>query len=397
MNNKREVSLAIIVPLALAISFAVLTFSFTIKGEPIVLVRLQDKFGFDFRDYHWAARYLFEGRNPWDWERFVTPPLSAIIMMSLSGFPPKIAIDIFFILNILLIVGGLFFYTLSFPLNDKWKDTLFLMIVSALFSHPVYFLLQRGNIDGLVFFFMALGVFFSTLESTWKNEIVAGITLAIAFHLKFYPILILFPILASRRWRLALLTCFFIAFLFLLTFNLWPDFIDKILMRQSIFTIKENGSLINSLIAIIIFPGYVFTKTVFVGMQTITFIGYGVFFILFCLLWRTSCYFARSVTNYSVAVLSVLCLPFMVLIPSLAYQYEYVHLLAFIPFIIWLESVDLLDRRYLYVLTVGIVVSQIHSTSLFLLTQNPLSYFLPGLGLLLVVFVCLKLAAKLPG
>lgn len=397
MNNKREVSLAIIVPLALAISFAVLIFSFTIKGEPIVLVRLQDKFGFDFRDYHWAARYLFEGRNPWDWERFVTPPLSAIIMMPLSGFPPKLAIDIFFTINILFIVGGLFFYTLSFPLKDKWKDTLFLMIVTALFSHPIYFLLQRGNIDGLVFFFLALGVFYSTLGSTWKNEIVAGVALAVAFHLKFYPILILFPILASRRWRLALVTCFFIVFLFLLTFNLWPNFIDKILMRQSIFTIQENGSLINSLIAIIVFPGYVFTKTVFVGMQTITFIGYGLYFILFCLLWRASCCSVHSIANYNVAVLSVLCLPFMVLIPSLAYQYEYVHLLAFIPLINWLEGENIIDRKYLYALTVGIVVSQIHSTSLFLLTQNPVSYFLPGLGLLLVVFVCLKLTTKLPG
>ena len=274
VNNKTQFPLTVLVPLGLVISFALLSFGFSLIGEPFVLVRLYDKFGFDFRDFQWASRYLLNGDMPWDWERFVTPPVSAVIMTPLSGTSPKKAINIFFVLNTLFVFGGLYFYSRSFPLGNRWRNVLFLMIISSFFSHPVFFLLQRGNIDGIVFFLLALGVFFSTRDEKWQNELAAGLAFAIAVHLKLYPVLIIFPVLMAGRWKLALFTVVFMALPFFLPHDLWLSFFEKILLRQDIYTMQENGSLINSISPLVFVSNYyTLQNALFFKFQTVILIG----------------------------------------------------------------------------------------------------------------------------
>jgi hypothetical protein len=378
------------------ITFAVIMYAYAIKGEPITLMRLQSKFGFDFRDFHWAARYLLEGRNPWEWERFVTPPWSAFLMQPFVQLGPREAINIFFVLNATLILAGSFLFCISLPKKETWKPAFFISILVILFSHPVYFLLQRGNIDGVVFFLMALGIFFSTRENTWTNELISGSMFALAIHLKIYPILILFVIAAARRWRLAFLTTLLIMVFALAVIHWWPAFFDKLLLRQAIFTIQENGSLANFLFPMMTFPDYLWGGTGVMSINSIELVGYMLYIVFLGILLYLSFRAANVFGAHGVAILLVLYSPFMLLIPSLAYQYEYINLLGFIPLVYWLEEANIVHSKYLYLLVVGLILCNTHSSAIFMLTQNPLAYFIPSFGLVMVSMISLKLIGSLP-
>jgi hypothetical protein len=384
-----------LLPLALVITIAILIYAYAMNGQPVVLIRLQSKFGFDFRDFQWAARYLLEGRNPWEWERFVTPPWSALLMRPFVHLRPREAIYIFFALNTCLIFAGSLLFCASFPLKENWKSAFFISIIVILFSHPVYFLLQRGNIDGAVFFLLALGIFFSTRKSTWHNELISGFAFALAVHLKIYPILILFVIIAARRWRLAFLTTFLTMALALVVANLWTAFFEKLLLRQAIFTIQENGSLANFLYPMIVLPGYLLKGAAVTNINTIILMSYVLYIVLLCILLYLSFRATHVLGAHGVAFLLVVYSPFMLLIPSLAYQYEYINLLCFIPLVHWLEELNILHSNYLYLLVIGLVLCNTHSSAIFMLTQNPLAYFIPSFGLIMVALVSLKLIGTL--
>jgi hypothetical protein len=58
----------------LVVGYALVNFAFMFKGQSVALVGAFDKFGYDFRDFHRAGKYLEIGKDPYSWERFVTPP-----------------------------------------------------------------------------------------------------------------------------------------------------------------------------------------------------------------------------------------------------------------------------------------------------------------------------------
>lgn len=71
---------------------------------------------------------------------------------------------------------------------------------AAIFSYPMIFQLDRGNIILLAFFFTLLFIFWMDSEKRWKRE-VAFIALALAFGIKGYPALFGLILLAQKRWK----------------------------------------------------------------------------------------------------------------------------------------------------------------------------------------------------
>jgi hypothetical protein len=383
--------LVLLIPVSLVILFSVINFEYMFQGKSVVLLNLMDKFGYDFRDFHWAGRYFLKGTDPWQWERFVTPPLSLYVILPFSFMPAKLAAQIFFFVNFICLLCGAYLYSSVFVLKGRhvhWGGLV--LFITILFSYPVYFLLHRGNIDGVVFLLIALGLFFASRPQGSANDLLASLFLALACHVKIYPILMIVPLIMVRRWRLFFFFIFWLICFAFLTFGMWGSFFDKILVRESIFRMTENGSIVNSVFVAVSLLNYFLIKSAvlynFIVIKWTAYIVYAIFLGLNIYadfknkVWESQVDFAK---------LAVMYMPFMIILPDTVFHYEYIHLLAFVPFLLWVgyktEKMGLL----MYILTFGLIFSQLHAGALYFLTGNILAYCFPGVGVILIMVSCL--------
>jgi hypothetical protein len=334
-----------------------------------------------------------DGKNPYNSDRFVTPPLSAYLGMPFARFHPNDAITYFFWLNSLAIAGGLAFIYKCFDLTEKRSVTLLSLALSALFSYPVFLLLHRGNIDAVVFFFLAAGIYASSRTPTWGSDILAGIAFAVAIHLKLYPLIVFLPIIAVRRWRLAGSLSFFLILFASFAFWLWPDFLERILQRKETFALGANGSLESTLNFVVLFlDRYVIKISTTGGMgAALTKTAYGLYSVLLASLWIIDLAHGNSQQKGNFAETIIMYIPFMVIVPGIAHHYEFILALSFIPLISWLQEINPGSYRYILLLAGGVILTQFQASALFQLTENILMYVLPGAGMLILIIVCIFL------
>jgi hypothetical protein len=393
--DKCDNQIIFIIPTGLVITFGIINLVFIIHGMPFTSLNLPEKFGFDFRDFHWAARLFIDGTAPWQWDRFVAPPLSVLLALPFASLHPVKAIQIFFTLNVMAILGGLVLYTKSFLLESP-KFVFFSMGLSCLFSFPVIFLLQRGNIDGIVFFLLALGVFCAAKGSDWKKDLFSGLAFSAAIHLKIYPVLIYLPILAFRRWRLAIVTTVFLGFIGMMTLSMWDDFFIKLSLRQDLYSPRENGSLAHSLMPFIVFAlRFLSVSPPAGGLKSIENISYVIYAILLVSVFLADVRRARFGQSRDFAVSAMMYVPFMVTIPATTFLYEFVHLMCFIPLIAWMDEQIPWSRPYLAWLAGGVILSQTQSTALFIASGNLLADYIPGIGALFIMLFSVFMTYKL--
>jgi len=387
-NNPAEsrILFLVLVPLSLAILFAVIGFAFMAQGRPVVPLDLIDKFGYDFRDFHWAARYYLQGDDPWSWERFVTPPLSLFLVLPLATLPARLALQIFFLINAVLVLSGAGLFYHALIRKGALAGGTLLVFLAVLFSYPVFFLLHRGNIDGVIFFLIGLGLYLATRHRGWPGDLCASLAFAAACHLKIYPILLIVPILLMRRWRLFLLLLFWLVFLSLLTAGMWSSFYQKLLIRESGFKMEENGSLVNTFFLLSIVANHLLH-------------GPGLFHDFAAIRWAAYLVFAgllglNILADYrqriweaagTIAETTILYLPFMICLPVTVFHYEFILLLAMVPLLLRFSEEGRAQGAWPYLLAFGVVISQMHAGALFFLTENILAYYIPGFGLLLIL------------
>jgi hypothetical protein len=269
-----------------------------------------------------------------------------------------------------------------------------IVFLSLLFSYPVFFLLHRGNIDGVVFFLIALGLYLASRHGNLPGDLFGALFFAIACHLKIYPILLLVPILLMRRWRLLLFLLFWLAVLALLTGDMWNSFYQKFLIRGPGFKMEENGSLVNTFFLLSIVLNYFLRNLgIFHNFAWIRWAAYLVFAGFLGLniladyrqrIWARPDKFAEHVILY---------LPLMICLPTTVFHYEFTLLLALIPLLIKFSGEGKDSNIILYLLAFGVVLSQIHAAALYFLTDNILAYYIPGFGLILILIA--NLAIKL--
>jgi hypothetical protein len=385
-----------LIPVSLVILYAVINFEYMFQGKSVILLDLMDKFGYDFRDFHWAGRFFLKGTDPWQWERFVTPPLSLYIILPFSFMSAKLAVQIFFFVNFLCLLCGAHLYNSVFAIKGnpvRWSGIV--LLTTILFSYPVYFLLHRGNIDGIVFLFLALSIFFASRPKGTANDMLASLFLALACHVKIYPILMIIPLIMVRRWRLFFFFIFWLACFAFLTFGMWGSFFDKMLVRESVFRTTENGSIVNLIFVVVSLLNYFLIKSAvlynFIVIKWIAYVvyatclGLNIYVDLKNKVWENEADFARVAVMYT---------PFIVSLPDTVFHYEYIHLLAFVPFLLWggykTEKTGLLT----YILAFGLILSQIHAGALYFLTENVLTYYFPGIGVMLIVVSCLGIKIR---
>jgi hypothetical protein len=84
---------------------------------------------------------------------------------------------------------------------------------------------------------------------------------------------------------------------------------------------------------------------------------------------------------------ALLYFPFMVALPKSVYHYEFVVLIPLLPVLdyLWKETVSPSQRKALWLIALGLALSQWQAVALHILTDNIIAYYIPGFGLLLMM------------
>ncbi|MBI5554645.1 MAG: DUF2029 domain-containing protein [Elusimicrobia bacterium] len=159
-----------------------------------------------FSDYNQTYDYaagVTQGKNPY--------------LASLPSVYFPFTFIMLYPLTLLALKSSLFWYsvltvlTFLFFIYNRTKSYVYPFLF-ALLSYPLMFLLDRGNIEGLLFLLLALFVYFYSA----RKYLLAVTVLAMAISLKLYPAVLLVLLLSEKRFREAVL-CLLMGFLFSLS------------------------------------------------------------------------------------------------------------------------------------------------------------------------------------
>jgi Glycosyltransferase family 87 len=153
--------------------------------------------GLDFKEFYDAAHVYLAGGNPYEIARFVTPPTSLLPNLLLAPFDFYTARDLWCLASVIMLgAGGI----LAARAAGHRGADVFLTLAFLFATFPAQMLIERGNIDALIFLLLALAL---AVRPAW----LATVAWALASLIKIYPAL-LGPFLwrvHGRRWLLVAL------------------------------------------------------------------------------------------------------------------------------------------------------------------------------------------------
>ena len=364
--------------------FGLLNFVQLASGSIFYFVNPVGLWGVDYRDFFQASEKILQGYSPYLISRYVTTPVPATLNTALVplGFETARTLVVLVSLGAVL-VAYVMACRLAQPARSADEVVIRLSgVVILLLSYPVYFLFERGNSDGLVLFFLCLGVYFLP-----KRAWLGSLWLALALTFKLYPLLIILPLIMRRRWRALLLLGLWVGLLVLLTWSQWSGFGAVLAQRSSDFLFFENGSLANTLrgVANLLTHlshlwGAAWSFTDLIPVMTLAVYGVLLGIVLLA-------QYRQRFNPDDFAVEALLYVPYMVALPLLVFQYEFVVLIAVLPVICywWYKPQTRAQRGMLVLAAIGIALSQAQAVAMAAVTVSHLPYYLPGLGLVLVL------------
>jgi hypothetical protein len=153
--------------------------------------------GLDFKEFYDAAHLYLTGGNPYEVARFVTPPASLLPNLVLAPFDFDAARDLWCLASVVMLGSG----GILAARAAGHRGTDVLLTVAFLFATlPAQMLIERGNIDALIFLLLAVAL-------TVRPVCLSAAAWALAALTKIYPLL-LGPFLwrvRGRRWLLVAL------------------------------------------------------------------------------------------------------------------------------------------------------------------------------------------------
>lgn len=336
--------------------------------------------GVDYRDFYQASLHILHGESPYLVWRYVTPPLFAFanLPLSLPGFD---AARLIFtaLIPITVLVSYVLIHRALHDATDEWHHLMGLLAI--LFSFPLYFLFERGNVDGIVLLCMCLGIVLLPARP-W----LGGLFLAAAIHFKLYPILLFIPLLLARRWKPLLWVGGWTLLFVLLFLPYWREYVTVISSRSNSFQLFENGSLVNTLL----FAGKLL-GTFFQGQPWLWSYAPAYAAVLFGILLGMLAFADRNnlrADGVKMDTATALAyFPFMVALPKSVYHYEFVVLLPLLPLLdyFWKEAATTRQRCSLGIAAAGLALTQWQAVALYDVTGNIAAYYIPGFGLLLTM------------
>jgi hypothetical protein len=351
---------------------ALVLLSLVLQVGPTFVGRDPRGFCMDFFDFYLAGNYYANHINPYLTGRFVTPPFSLLVGSSFQWIAFENARYLWFLLNLGMIAVALVVFARQIGLSTR--NTLLLFMVAGTF-YPLHFLLERGNIDGLV---LACLVFaFST-----RHRAVATVLYGISIALKLYSGLLALVLARNNRWIVAVGGIVTALVLQLPWFDLAMAFPPVLAQRSSRLIVVENISPANLF-------HFVFDS---IGLP-----GWKIMFVLFwllTLLWPL----LRTFKLKQDPADWVLFVPWMISMPSVVYPYGAVLTLPLLA-LLAKRSEGERSRIAEWMVIVGFVLSGTQQNAwaeLFwqLTTHAVWIYQLNSLGTTLLVGGCCMLAAR---
>ncbi len=332
-------------------------------------------------DVLWSASQNFlAGHNLYQDIRYVFPPIPAMLNSPLLYFPTDMAV-LHWVLAcgvfISIVLSMSLLYHTFFPGN--WRsDVAFLVVASSIaaLSYPVYFLVSRVNIDGGVLLLLCIGLYMLA-----RHERIAGVFFALAIACKIYPILIVLPLVAQRRWQALAVLGLTMALLVLVAPGLWLEFLQERIWHRAALPGFDGttGSLNGSLAATF------WRLSHFLGGESHFWsqVGYLVWLTLLSTCWGLDWVSGKRSDSRDACAQAILYLPFMVAVPQVAYHYELVCVLPMLAMLSWRwqHSASPLETAWLTTIALGLAISQFQAYS----AVSKISTGIPGLGLFIIM------------
>lgn len=165
----------------------------------------------DFAAYYTAGKVMNLGLNPYknyiaeNWElwdgvaqfnhsRFLYPPIAGNFFQLIAKLPYSTVKHIWNYLNLLFILTSVFIWL---KISGYHKNFLVILISGVLILNffPLYTLLERGQIDGLIFLLISTGIL---LVCNKRDNLLSGFLFALASVFKFYSLLLI-PFLIIKK------------------------------------------------------------------------------------------------------------------------------------------------------------------------------------------------------
>lgn len=132
----------------LGLSYVGLCYASLLSQRDIQLV-VRYFLGLDFKEFYDAAHVYLSGGNPYEVARFVTPPASLLPNLLLAPLDFYTARDLWSIASIVMLGAG----AILMARAAGHRGTGVFLTVAFLFAgFPAQMLVERGNIDALLFF-----------------------------------------------------------------------------------------------------------------------------------------------------------------------------------------------------------------------------------------------------
>ncbi len=389
MIQKRTAFPAIIIAIFITTSFGVVSIGHILSNKPILFLNYENSYGLDYTDFFKASEKIMNGKSPYNLSnvsrnRYVTTPIPAIVNIALVPLGFDNARTLLYFLIPLSLAFGYQLITSIFEFAEADKNLVLTAgLAGLLFGYPFYFLIQRENIDGWVFLFLSLGLYFLFKP---KRELLSGLFFSLAIVFKIYPVLIILPILFNKKWRLLLWVGLWLALWGIVTLFYFSDLRTSLSMRSlSFFRFDENGSLMDTIRLISLSMNSLGIKITGLSARSSRIIAtfiYGLLFFLLALadykLGKANKLDFSSYTMY---------LPFMIAVPQVVFHYSFIICLMLIPTMcyLWKISEGKLQRTFIFIISIGIALTQWQAIATYHLTSNIVSEAIPGIGLLIIM------------
>lgn len=235
----------------------------------------------DFSVYFEAAKNIRRGVNPYATPYipfrdtgpmmslyYLYPPFIAIILSFLESLGAELLKKIWILLSFCSLSGGVYLLWRAFTDGKVFSHWQIVTLLALVVFPPTMDGIGLGQVDAFVFFFLALTAWAISKE----QQVVAGISIALAASIKFSPLLLALLLYRFRyqKGKTAFYgTLFIIAFLPLLTqrgFALNYDYVDtlaNLTQGQAAWTTTNNYSIAHFLIGV--FPELSLSKAAAIG------------------------------------------------------------------------------------------------------------------------------------
>jgi len=351
--------------------------------------------GFDYNDFHQAAQTWRAGRDPYEVQRFITPPTGAAMLLPLAGWAMETVRPYVAGAFTMSLLGALALLNRVFVPQEARKSVFWTGAATLCLSYPFLFLFDRMNVDGFVI--GLVGVFLWALwrdedSSDWAWALWSGAALSLGVGIKLYPALLLLPILLARRWRVLASFALCMGLQLVIFAHLWGEFLhERLSLRAGYFAIDENGSLASTLrfFGVVMTWGFGPTSS----LANIDLWVSGTPYLFAGLLLVKAVADGRRVfkqragrESVNAAGLAVWYVPFMLSVPKTVFHYEFVGLWLMMPAIGAAFAQSGRALRFVSGIAVGgLILSQTHAVAFTGLFGTITPLYVPGVGLLLLL------------